>query len=99
MIEIQPAEYASTMLRLQPGDLLLARASGGRVLSGASVLEMLGPFVPAVVGDNGEIFVPAGSPNSVLFYARGTGQAVVDIVVGDPWRAPQTFTLQISVEP
>jgi len=39
-----------------------------------------------------------GAPNAVLFLARRPGRATIDVVTGDPWRAPQTTTLDVTVE-
>jgi hypothetical protein len=73
-------------------------ATGGHVHSGAEVVEILGPFLPGVLGDNGQIFSPMGAPNAVLFLARRPGRATIDVVTGDPWHAPKTTALAITVE-
>jgi len=59
--------------------------SGGQLRSGENVLELLGHFVPAVVGDNRQILSPSATPNCVFFIARASGAGVIEIVKGDPW--------------
>ena len=83
---------------MQPGDVLLFHASGGHVRSGADVVEMLPSLLSAVVGDNGAIVTPAGAPNTVLVRVHRPGRAVIDVVTGDPWHAPQATTRGITVE-
>jgi len=98
LIEVQYAQGLPPRLTLQVGDVLVCRATGGHVQSGADVVEILGPFVPGIMGDNGQILSPMGAPNAVLFLARRPGRATIDVVTGDPWRAPQTTTLDLTVE-
>jgi hypothetical protein len=99
LIEIQHAQGFPPSLTIQVGDVLAFGATGGHVQSGANVIEILGPFLPAVVGDNGQILSPMGAPNAVWFLARRPGRATIDVVTGDPWQAPQTTTLDITIEP
>jgi len=98
LIEVQHAQDLPTRLTLTVGDVLIFRATGGHVHSGAEVVEILGPFVRGVVGDNGQIISPMGAPNRILFLARHPGQATIDVVTGDPWRAPDTTALILTVE-
>lgn len=77
----------------------MCRAAGGHIRSGDDVVEMLGPFVQAVVGNEGEVVAPMGPPNTVLVRAREPGRAVLDLVVGDPFHSPQAVVLRIAVEP
>jgi hypothetical protein len=97
LIEIPDAQALPPSVTVDVGDLLCFAASGGHVQSGADVVEMLGPFLPGVLRDNGEILSPMGAPNTVFFFARRPGRATIDVVTGDPWHAPQTTTLQITV--
>ena len=99
LIEVQDAQCAPSSLALQVGDVLQFNATGGRVQSGHDVVEMLGAFLPAILGGNGNIFTPMGAPNTVLFRALRPGRATIDVVTGDPWQAPQTTTLDITIEP
>jgi hypothetical protein len=98
LIEIQPGQGLPPSLTIHVGDGLLCGATGGHVQSGADVVEMLGPFQPGVLVERGEIISPQGAPNTVLFLARRSGRATIDVVTGDPWYAPQTTTLDITVE-
>jgi hypothetical protein len=98
LIEVQHARDLPTTLTITVGDVLIFGATGGHVHSGAEVVEILGPFVRGVVGDNGQIISPMGAPNRVLFLARHPGRATIDVVTGDPWHAPKTTALSITVE-
>jgi hypothetical protein len=98
LIEVQDSRVCSSPLAVHAGEVLMFQAAGGRVRSGADVVELLGPFLRAVVGDDGNILAPMGFPNTVLFRARRPGRAVIDVVTGDPFHAPQTTTLDITVE-
>jgi len=98
LIEVQDARVSPSPLTVHLGDVLLFRATGGLVRSGADIVELLGPFLPALLGDDGNILTPMGPPNAVLFRARRPGQAVIDVVTGDPFNSPQTTALTITVE-
>jgi hypothetical protein len=98
LIEVQDARVCPSPLTVGPGDILLFRAVGGHVREGADVVELLGPFLPAVVGDHGSILAPMGLPNTVLFRARKPGQALIDVITGDPFHAPHTTALSVTVE-
>jgi hypothetical protein len=98
LIEVQHAQDLPTGLTIRAGDVLIFGATGGHVHSGAEVVEILGPFVRGVLGDNGQIISPMGAPNRVLFLARQPGRARIDVVTGDPWHAPKTTALSITVE-
>ena len=63
LIEIQYALALPARLILRVGDLLTFGASGGHVQFGTDVLEILGPFLPDVMGDNGKIWSPMESPD------------------------------------
>jgi hypothetical protein len=97
LIDIDDARLVISPLTLQVGDVLLFKASGGHVRSGTDVVEISGPFLPAVLGDNGAIFTPMGAPNTVLFRALRTGQATLDVVTGDPWHSPHSTAVEIIV--
>lgn len=98
LIEVQQARSLPSILAVKVGDVLRFGATGGHVHSGTDVVEILGPFLPSVVGGNGEILSPMGAPNTVLFVARRPGRATIDVVTGDPWHAPETTSLGITVE-
>jgi hypothetical protein len=98
LIEVQDARTCPSPLTVSLGDILLFRATGGRVRSGDDVVELVGTFLSAVLGDDGTILTPIGPPNTVLFRARRPGRARIDAVTGDPFHTPQTTTLDITVE-
>jgi hypothetical protein len=98
IIEVQDARLCKSPLTVCVGDVLLFRATGGRVRSGPDIVELLGPFVSAVVGDDGNIFTPVGPPNAVLFHARRVGQALIDVVTGEPFNKPVAVRLGLTVE-
>lgn len=101
LIEVQEAQLRQSSLTVQPGDVLLFQATGGRVRSGGDVVEMLGPFLPAVLGQDGNVVAPMGAPNTVLFRAHCSGRASIDVLTGDPSQAapPRSVTLSVIVEP
>jgi hypothetical protein len=99
LIEIQPfAQDLPADMTVGVGDLLRFAASGGRVREGAAV-EIVGIFVESVLGTDGRVLTPMGSPNAVLFHALRPGRATIDVVTGDPWRSPVTQSMTIVVEP
>jgi hypothetical protein len=98
LIELEPAvEPVPANLAVRVGDVLRFEASGGRVAAGASV-DLLGIYTAAIVGSSGDVVVPAGPPNVVMFQARGTGRAEVDVFVDDGYRPGETRRVRISVE-
>jgi hypothetical protein len=97
LIEVPDAGACPSSLTVGPGDVLLFRAAGGHVRSGADVVEGWGPFLSAVVGDDGSVLAPAGSPNMVLFRACRNGQARIEVIEGDPFHAARTVVLDINV--
>jgi hypothetical protein len=99
LIEVQSTQECRSPLLLRQGDLLLWRAAGGRVRSGKDVMEVLGPFVPAVLDDEGNVLTPLGPPNTVLFRARQPGQAQIEVVTGDPFHAPRKSAVGVTVQP
>jgi hypothetical protein len=99
LIEIQPiAQDLPAQLTVDVGDVLRFAASGGRVQNGEAV-EILGIFVESVLGIDGRVLAPMGSPNAVLFKARRPGQAAIEVVCGDPWSSPAIRSMTVVVEP
>jgi hypothetical protein len=98
LIDVQDAPFSFQAITVKVGDLIQFGATGGRVQSRTGVLEMWGPFLPAVVGENGEILTPSSAPNTVFFSARRPGRATIVVISGDQWRGSETTTLEISVE-
>jgi hypothetical protein len=101
LIEVQAAQALPASFTLEPGDLLLFQASGGHLLAGAGVVELLGAFLPGTMAPGGAIVSPMGAPNTVLFLARQPGQARIGVVRGDPWSRPeaQAEILDLVVRP
>ena len=97
---IELAEPASLpgRLTMTVGDVLTVAATGGRVTAGAGAVELLGAFLPAVVGPGGDVVAPMGAPGTVLFIARRAGRASVDVMTGDPFGAARATTLELVVE-
>ena len=97
LIEIQDLDALPPRLTVGAGDVLWFVASGGHVREGDEIVQMLGPFLPGFPGPAGEIVSPAGPPSAVFFLVRAPGNAVIDVVTGDPWRNPRTTVLRIIV--
>jgi hypothetical protein len=97
LVEVQGTRECPSSLVVRPGELLLFWAAGGHVRSGHDVVELLGAFVTATVGDNGEILEPMGPPNAVVMRAKAPGRALIDVVTGDPFHAPITRVFGVTV--
>jgi hypothetical protein len=97
--DLQNVKHVPEPLALHVDDILMFRATGGRIRANADVVELLGPFVPGVIGTNGEILSPIGAPNRVMFRACHPGLVTVEVITGDPWHIVQTITLNLVVEP
>ena len=98
LIEVQDPRACPRRLTLRVGDVLAFAATGGRVRRGGEAVELLGPFLPAVLAAGGEVLSPAGAPSAVLFRARGVGDSTIDVMTGDPWGASRATTLDVRVE-
>jgi hypothetical protein len=96
LVKVRDARACDSVRALEPGDILLFHGAGGHIRSGEETIEMLGPFRSAIVGDESKILTPAGPPNTVLFRVRQPGQAVIDIITGDPFHSPKITTVQIT---
>jgi hypothetical protein len=99
LIEIDKPQELPARILIDVGDVLLFKASGGRVRSGATAVETLGPFIPGLLGNRGEILSPMGAPNTILFVARHPGHATIDVITGDPWRKSRSTVIDVDVEP
>lgn len=98
MIDIQPdAEPVPADLMITMGDVLRFAASGGRVITGTSV-GLLGIYTTAVVGTDGRVMAPMGSPDVVMFQAREPGNTEIDVITGDPYQSASPQRLNITVE-
>jgi len=98
LIEVPNVALCRSPLVIRVGDALLFHGLGGHVRSGGDAIEMLGPFVQAIVGENGEVLTPSGPPNTVVFRARRTGTATIDLVTGN-FSSLVTTSLQVEIEP
>jgi hypothetical protein len=98
LIEVQRVEDCPSPLRVRVGDVLVLPASGARVQAGGPAIELLGPFLPAVVGTDGEVLAPEGAPNTVLVRARQPGSATIDVFTRDPFHASRPITMTVAVE-
>lgn len=87
----------AALINLQTGDLMVIAASGGRVMSGHEVVELLGPFYPGVLSATGDIIEPAGSPGTVIIVARRPGMATIETFWGDSWSNPKMINSTIKV--
>ncbi len=86
-IEI-PGEPDRSPATLTVGVNDVLRFSGSGILvEDGSCIEVLGILVEAVLGTNGEIVAPVGSPNVVLVRARSSGTASIEIVTGGLWES------------
>jgi hypothetical protein len=98
LIEIQDVTACRAPLSVRVGDVLSLRAVGVRIESGSGAVGVLGPFTPALVGDNGEVLAAMGGPRTVLLQARQVGNASITVIGGDPFHAPTSTALRITVE-
>ena len=98
LIEVRRVVDLPAELVVQVGDLLLFRATGGRVQSGAGVTH-LGSFVAGALTGDGEVVSAMGAPDATLFHALEPGRALIDLFTGDPWRDPRRTTVVVDVQP
>jgi len=98
-IEISLAGAIATpeRLELRVGDLLKFSSTGGRVVAGSDVVEMLGVFTSATLTTAGTILSPQGPPNVVVFRAVRQGRASIELMVGDPWHSSSPIALSLHV--
>jgi hypothetical protein len=96
LIEVQRVVDLPPELIVQVGDLLLFRATGGRVESGAGVTN-IGSFVAGSLTEDGKVLSAVGAPDATLFRASAPGRALIDLFTGDPWHEPRRTTVAIEV--
>src|SRR5687767_13675585 len=87
------------LINLRAGDLLVLTASGGRVLSGDDVIELLGPFYPGYLSAAGERLELAGTPKKLMLLPRNTGTATIQTLRGDSGSTPKISFASINVGP
>jgi len=97
-IEVQSYEEIQQALTLKVGDCLCVHTSGGNVDEGLGVVESFGPLLDSVLGNNGEVLVPLGFPNRMLFFARRSGRAVITLPTGSPLQSNSLKRISVSVE-
>lgn len=95
-LEVRDPAQAPSPLRISVGDVILFRATGGRLAEGDAV-EILGPFLPAVFGPDGEVVAPMGTPGSLLAVGKAPGPATIEVFAGGPSRPPTKMMLTIDV--
>ncbi len=89
-----------SLLTIHIGDVLVVRASGGSIVTGEARIERLGPFMTGLpIGNSNEMLAPMGSPNTIMFLARSTGPATIEVATGDPYFNPQFTRVEIQVDP
>jgi hypothetical protein len=98
LIEIGPIQKLPARLAIKVGDVLRLRATGARVPSLTSALEIIGFYNSGVIGDNGQVLTPIGAPNTVLIIGRHPGKVMLEVVTGDPWSNVKTTKLQVDIE-
>lgn len=98
LIEVQAPRKGPPRVTIQVGDVLLFKAAGCGVREGEAFVDILGPFLPAILVDHGEILTPQGPPNTVLVRALNPGQAVLDVITGNPFYETRTAAWAIMVE-
>jgi hypothetical protein len=96
LIEVQRVVDLPPELVVQVGDLLLFRATGGRVRSGAGVIN-IGSFVAGSLTQDGNVVSAVGAPDATLFRVLEPGRALIDLFTGDPWHESHRTTVAVEV--
>jgi hypothetical protein len=96
LIEVRRVVDLPAELVVQVGDLLLFRATGGCVQSGAG-LTNLGSFVAGSLTGDGKVLSAAGAPDATLFHASEPGRVLIELFTGDAWREPRRTTVAVEV--
>jgi hypothetical protein len=98
LVEFEPGQRLSSTLEIQVGDVLLFRASGGKVLAGTDIVESLGAFTTSTPIEDGRVLAPMGGPDTVLFLAKRPGRCRLEIVSGDAFQGTgRSSVLDVSV--
>ncbi|HEU0099762.1 MAG TPA: hypothetical protein VFQ67_13440 [Allosphingosinicella sp.] len=96
LIDVGDDAVADLVVRV--GDVLSFAASGGKVERGASSVEALGSFLPAVVATSGDVLSPETPATTTLFRALAPGRARLSLYSGRDWSVPETRSVEILVE-
>jgi hypothetical protein len=100
LIEVQTVEALPPGLTVRVGDLLLFRATGGRVVGdGNGAVDALGAFQAGSLDPAGGVLEAMGGPDAVVFLARRPGRARLELATGDPWHRPRPAVVEVAVEP
>ena len=92
LIEVQLPDRFPKPLEVRVGDVLLLAATGARIKDGGRAVEVWGPFLSAVVGENGAVVAPEGPPNTVLVRACEPGSVTLeDSRVNEPMDVSATM--------
>lgn len=98
LIDIQPIlQDLPAELLVDVGDVLRFAATGAHLRAGTA-LELIGILNDSVLGTDGRVISPTGAPGTVLLRAVKPGWTMLEVVTGDPWQAPITWTLKVLVE-
>lgn len=96
LIELQDPAGCPSPLAVRPGDVLLCSATGGRIVAGDDVAEVLGGYLTAVVGITGTVVEPMGAPNAVLVRVLAAGLAALELRVAVGPGKPRKVTLELE---
>ena len=97
-IEVQRRDKFPALLAARVGDVLVFHATGAQIIEGAAAIEVLGPFVMALLGEDGQVVTPTGSPNAVLARAAAPGQAMLELFIGQPFHSRKTTTIALQID-
>jgi hypothetical protein len=97
LVEVRGVVDLPAELVVQVGDLLLFRATGGRIQSGTGVTN-LGSFVAGTLSSDGQVLSAVGAPDATLFHALEPGRVLIELFTGDPWHEPRRTTLAVEVQ-
>jgi hypothetical protein len=97
LIEVDILNNLPSALAVEVGDVLVFQTGGGHIRSGANVVEILGPFVPSILSNDGKILTPQGPPAAIIIRAFSAGTAIIDLVIGDPFYKHHTASIELTV--
>ena len=87
-----------TQLLIEVDDLLVIGAIGCSLKSGTGNVEILGPYLPGVMDENGNVIMPMGNPNTVMILARRPGTATIVLFFSNlPSGTSKSSTMSIKI--
>jgi len=98
LIEVNEVSEIPSVITIRRADVLLFRVSGGHVTAGTALIQVIGPLITGVFGNNAQIFSPEGAPNAILFLALQAGKAHLEIVTGDPFYTAASRSVEVIIE-